>query len=83
MPRIECEQAMGRSQVARHPPVHLLAGVGLIVQSAVSRHVVVTSSSTTNGDAFMQQICATIISPSFLTAAMFLSLPRIVDEMGP
>ncbi|KAG8717877.1 hypothetical protein FRC08_006472 [Ceratobasidium sp. 394] len=39
--------------------------------------------SPTNEDAFMQQICATVISPSFLTAAMFLILPRIVDEMGP
>ncbi|KAG8731900.1 hypothetical protein FRC10_001364 [Ceratobasidium sp. 414] len=38
--------------------------------------------SPTNGNAFMQQICATIISPSFLTAAMFLILPRIVNEMG-
>ncbi|KAG9100110.1 hypothetical protein FRC06_004512 [Ceratobasidium sp. 370] len=39
--------------------------------------------SPTNEDAFMQQICATVISPSFLTAAMFLILPRIVSEIGP
>lgn len=35
-----------------------------------------------NGDAFMMQICTTIIAPSFMTAAMFLILPKIISEMG-
>ncbi|KAF8595570.1 RTA1-domain-containing protein [Ceratobasidium sp. AG-I] len=36
-----------------------------------------------NGDAFMMQICTTIIAPSFMTAAMFLILPKIINELGP
>ncbi|KAG9118476.1 hypothetical protein FRC07_007001, partial [Ceratobasidium sp. 392] len=39
--------------------------------------------SPTNEDAFMMQICTTIISPSFLTAAMFIVLPKIVTVVGP
>ncbi|KAB5588697.1 RTA1-like protein [Ceratobasidium theobromae] len=35
-----------------------------------------------NGDAFMMQICTTIIAPSFMTAAMFLILPKIINELG-
>ncbi|CAE6519823.1 unnamed protein product [Rhizoctonia solani] len=35
-----------------------------------------------SGDAFMMQICTTIIAPSFMTAAMFLILPKIVNELG-
>ncbi|KAG8740438.1 hypothetical protein FRC10_004329 [Ceratobasidium sp. 414] len=38
--------------------------------------------SPTTWDAYMQQTCATIIFPSFLTAAIFFILPRIVSEMG-
>ncbi|KAH7338435.1 RTA1 like protein-domain-containing protein [Rhizoctonia solani] len=33
-------------------------------------------------DAFMMQISTTIISPSFMTAAMFLILPKIINELG-
>ncbi|KAG9123027.1 hypothetical protein FRC07_000342 [Ceratobasidium sp. 392] len=39
--------------------------------------------SPTNGDAFLMQICTTIIAPSFMTAAMFLILPKIINELGP
>ncbi|CAE6417394.1 unnamed protein product [Rhizoctonia solani] len=35
-----------------------------------------------NGDAFMMQITTTIIAPSFMTAAMFLILPKIINELG-
>ncbi|KAG8738022.1 hypothetical protein FRC11_001670 [Ceratobasidium sp. 423] len=35
-----------------------------------------------NDDAFMMQITTTIISPSFMTAAMFLILPKIINELG-
>ncbi|CAE6413256.1 putative protein C17G6,02c [Schizosaccharomyces pombe 972h-] [Rhizoctonia solani] len=35
-----------------------------------------------NGDAFMMQITTTIIAPSFMTAAMFLILPKIISELG-
>ncbi|CAE6461402.1 unnamed protein product [Rhizoctonia solani] len=35
-----------------------------------------------NDDAFMMQICTTIIAPSFVTAAMFLILPKIINELG-
>ncbi|QRV97758.1 RTA1-like protein [Ceratobasidium sp. AG-Ba] len=38
--------------------------------------------SPTNEDAFMMQITTTIISPSFLTAAMFIILPKIIAELG-
>ncbi|CEL55701.1 Sphingoid long-chain base transporter RSB1 OS=Saccharomyces cerevisiae (strain ATCC 204508 / S288c) GN=RSB1 PE=1 SV=3 [Rhizoctonia solani AG-1 IB] len=31
---------------------------------------------------FLIQICTTIMAPSFMTAAMFLILPRIVSELG-
>ncbi|KAH7338430.1 RTA1 like protein-domain-containing protein, partial [Rhizoctonia solani] len=34
------------------------------------------------GDAFMMQIATTIIAPSFMTAAMFLILPKIISELG-
>ncbi|KAG8714276.1 hypothetical protein FRC08_012143 [Ceratobasidium sp. 394] len=39
--------------------------------------------SPTNRDAFLMQICTTIIAPSFMTAAMFLILPKIINELGP
>ncbi|KAG8732328.1 hypothetical protein FRC12_019332 [Ceratobasidium sp. 428] len=39
--------------------------------------------SPTNHDAFLMQICTTIIAPSFMTAAMFLILPKIINELGP
>ncbi|CAE6506566.1 unnamed protein product [Rhizoctonia solani] len=35
-----------------------------------------------NRDAFMMQISTTIIAPSFMTAAMFLMLPKIINELG-
>ncbi|KAF8601741.1 RTA1-domain-containing protein [Ceratobasidium sp. AG-I] len=35
-----------------------------------------------NKDPFMMQISTTIIAPSFMTAAMFLILPRIINELG-
>ncbi|QRW20637.1 RTA1-like protein [Rhizoctonia solani] len=35
-----------------------------------------------NEDAFMMQITTTIIAPSFMTAAMFLILPKIINELG-
>ncbi|KEP49881.1 RTA1-like protein [Rhizoctonia solani 123E] len=35
-----------------------------------------------NGDAFMMQITTTVIAPSFMTAAMFLILPKIINELG-
>ncbi|KAH7338437.1 RTA1 like protein-domain-containing protein [Rhizoctonia solani] len=35
-----------------------------------------------NRDAFMMQISTTIIAPSFMTAAMFLILPKIINELG-
>ncbi|CAE6427639.1 unnamed protein product [Rhizoctonia solani] len=35
-----------------------------------------------NGDAFMMQITTTIIAPSFMTAAMFLILPKVINELG-
>ncbi|KAG8755402.1 hypothetical protein FRC12_010893 [Ceratobasidium sp. 428] len=38
--------------------------------------------NTTNSGPFMMQICTTIMAPSFMTAAMFLILPRIVSELG-
>ncbi|KAH7338428.1 RTA1-domain-containing protein [Rhizoctonia solani] len=34
------------------------------------------------GDAFMMQITTTIIAPSFMTAAIFLILPKIISELG-
>ncbi|KAG8740041.1 hypothetical protein FRC10_004799 [Ceratobasidium sp. 414] len=36
-----------------------------------------------DGNAFLMQICTTIIAPSFMTAAMFLILPKIMNELGP
>ncbi|QRV85711.1 RTA1-like protein [Ceratobasidium sp. AG-Ba] len=36
----------------------------------------------TNNDPFLMQISTTIIAPSFMTAAMFLILPRIMNELG-
>ncbi|EUC57263.1 RTA1-like protein, partial [Rhizoctonia solani AG-3 Rhs1AP] len=38
--------------------------------------------SPLNRDAFMMQISTTIIAPSFMTAAMFLILPKIINELG-
>ncbi|KAG8713479.1 hypothetical protein FRC08_013200, partial [Ceratobasidium sp. 394] len=38
--------------------------------------------NTIDSDPFMMQICTTIMAPSFMTAAMFLILPRIVSELG-
>ncbi|KAG8734969.1 hypothetical protein FRC10_011149 [Ceratobasidium sp. 414] len=38
--------------------------------------------NTTNSSPFMMQICTTIMAPSFMTAAMFLILPRIISEFG-
>ncbi|CAE6423948.1 unnamed protein product [Rhizoctonia solani] len=35
-----------------------------------------------NRNPFLMQICTTIMAPSFMTAAMFLILPRIVSELG-
>ncbi|CAE6428351.1 unnamed protein product [Rhizoctonia solani] len=35
-----------------------------------------------NRSPFLMQICTTIMAPSFMTAAMFLVLPRIVSELG-
>ncbi|KAF8674234.1 RTA1 protein [Rhizoctonia solani] len=35
-----------------------------------------------NRNPFLIQICTTIMAPSFMTAAMFLILPRIVGELG-
>ncbi|CAE6447295.1 unnamed protein product [Rhizoctonia solani] len=35
-----------------------------------------------NRSPFLMQICTTIMAPSFMTAAMFLILPRIVSELG-
>ncbi|KAG8783141.1 hypothetical protein FRC12_020051 [Ceratobasidium sp. 428] len=61
-------------------PTLVLCGIGELIGWAARYwgHL-----SPTNGDAFMMQICTTIISPSFLTAAMFLILPKIVTEVGP
>ncbi|QRV77447.1 RTA1-like protein [Ceratobasidium sp. AG-Ba] len=39
--------------------------------------------SPSNHDAFLMQISTTIIAPSFMTAAMFLILPKIINELGP
>ncbi|KAF8601729.1 RTA1-domain-containing protein [Ceratobasidium sp. AG-I] len=38
--------------------------------------------NTHSSGPFMMQICTTIMAPSFMTAAMFLILPRIVSEVG-
>ncbi|CUA69861.1 putative protein C17G6,02c [Schizosaccharomyces pombe 972h-] [Rhizoctonia solani] len=38
--------------------------------------------SPLNRDAFMMQMSTTIIAPSFMTAAMFLILPKIINELG-
>ncbi|KAG8712965.1 hypothetical protein FRC09_019270 [Ceratobasidium sp. 395] len=61
-------------------PTLVLCGIGELIGWAARYwgHL-----SPTNGDAFMMQICTTIISPSFLTAAMFLILPKIVTVVGP
>ncbi|KAL5634207.1 hypothetical protein ACGC1H_006135 [Rhizoctonia solani] len=60
-------------------PTLVLCGVGELLGWAgrywghVSPH---------NGDPFMMQITTTIIAPSFMTAAMFLILPKIINELG-
>ncbi|KAG9126453.1 hypothetical protein FRC07_003347, partial [Ceratobasidium sp. 392] len=38
--------------------------------------------NTISSSPFMMQICTTIMAPSFMTAAMFLILPRIISELG-
>ncbi|KAF8601736.1 RTA1-domain-containing protein [Ceratobasidium sp. AG-I] len=60
-------------------PTLVLCGVGELIGwgGRYWGHV-----SPHNGDAFMMQICTTIISPSFMTAAMFLILPKVISELG-